>query len=161
MGIVVGDWGIWVLFLGGRIVLKKSVGIVLVLERVSALGASVGRVRAVGFTAVFKEFPHILQVIGSEFVENLSAIGEPLCVFGAFHLLEFLIKVKDSPIAGGLVRASDISGHGIFSRGLVLCDVYGNVHVTATPIGNSHWESVSVVLVEQGATDCKDSVAPV
>lgn len=65
----------------------------LVLERVSALGTSVGRVWAViGFAAVFKEFPHILQVIGSEFVEHLSAIGVSLCVFGAFQAFQFLVK---------------------------------------------------------------------
>ena len=59
----------------------------LVLECVSALGAGVGRVLVVGFggfAAVFKEFPHILQVFGGEFVEHLSAIGASLSVFGAF-----------------------------------------------------------------------------
>lgn len=109
-------------------------GAALALERVSALGAGVGRMRAVGFDAVFKEVPYNLQGIWSEFEKHLSVIGASLCVFGAFHFLEFLIKFKDGSVAGGLVRASDILGHGIFSRGFVLCDVYGNVHVTAAPI---------------------------
>ena len=136
------------------------VGDSLVLECVSALGAGVCRGRVVGFVAVFKEFPHILKVIGGKFVKHLSAIGASLCVLGAFHPLEFLIKVKDGSVAGGLVRASDILGHGVFSRGFVLCDVYGDIHITATPIGDSHNECFSVVLVEQGAADCEGSVAP-
>ena len=59
-----------------------------------------------------------------------------------------------------LVRASDILGYGVLACGLVLCDVYGDIHIAAVVVGDNYRECVSVVLVEQGAADCKDGVAP-
>ena len=82
---------IWCRKVAGRgdcvILLTRCRVCALVLELVSALGTGMSRVRAVGFATAFKEFPHILQDIGSKFIEHLYAIGAAMCVFGEFHFL--------------------------------------------------------------------------
>lgn len=111
-------------------------GIALVLERVSALGASVGRVRAVGGVigaTLFQFFPHIGKDFRGQFKEQVWFFVYPFGVVFPFKFLQLCVKVQDGFVEVNFVRASFEFRGAVNACGFVFFKTHGYI-VFATTI---------------------------